>query len=384
MQTSLVCIPLLLRICALFRLLSHILPVSGLVPLVAESAYAERSQTYMTGTVIPVSDTENHTQPAVRPAVVAIGGDARQAAVIRTLSGAGYKVSAVGLGNAEGLPAGVRMYTQLSRAMADISIGALTAPEVSLPGVLLLPLPVSRDGETVFCPLDPEVHVTLGEVADRMVACPGWLLLGGRLPADFTDRLARTCGQDRIMDYYEREDVQIRNARITAEGAVMTAMELTDTAILSGHMAVVGYGRIGRFLAGILRGMGADVTVCARRGETLAQAACDGNRILRLTGAKEDLFTLCHGYDVIYNTVPAPLFSLGVMEAMDDRTLLVDLASAPGGVDAEAARLFLEQGAVRTARPRMVRVPSIPGRYAPEAAGQVIADAVLDILRGGA
>ena len=98
----------------------------------------------------------------------------------------------------------------------------------------------------------------------------------------------------------------------------MTAMELTDTAILSRHMAVVGYGRIDRFLAGILRGMGADVTVCARRGETLAQAACDGNRTLRLTGAKEDLFPLCHGYDVIYNTVPAPLFSLGVMEAMDD------------------------------------------------------------------
>jgi dipicolinate synthase subunit A len=338
----------------------------------------------MTGTVIPVSDTENPAPPDPRPAVIAIGGDARQTEVIRTLSDAGYTVSAVGVGNAETLPAGVRRYARLLRSPEDISIDAPATPEADSHGVLLLPLPVSRDGETVCCPLDPEAHVTLADVAEWMTVCPFWTLVGGRLPTDFAHRLARTCGRERVIDYYEREDVQIKNARITAEGAVMTAMERTDTAILSGHMAVVGYGRIGRFLAGLLRGFNADVTVCARRGEVLAQAACDGNRTLRLRGAREDLLPLCHGYDVIFNTVPAPLFGLEVMEAMDAHTLLIDLASAPGGVDAEAVRLFFEQGEGRTARPQMVCVPSLPGRYAPRTAGQVIAQAVLDILRGGA
>lgn len=62
----------------------------------------------------------------------------------------------------------------------------------------------------------------------------------------------------------------------------MTAMELTDTALLGSRMAVIGYGRIGQFLARLLLAMGVSVTVCARRAESLAFARGDGCATLPL------------------------------------------------------------------------------------------------------
>lgn len=42
-------------------------------------------------------------------------------------------------------------------------------------------------------------------------------------------------------------------------------------------------------------------------------------------------------YDVIFNTVPSLLFDRPALKALDKGTLLIDLASRPGGVDFNAA-----------------------------------------------
>lgn len=228
---------------------------------------------------------------------------------------------------------------------------------------------------------------------------PETRLLGGCLPADFRAELARRLGADgartRVVDYYTLETVQVPNARITAEAAVMTAMELTDTALLGSRMAVIGYGRIGQFLARLLLAMGVSVTVCARRAESLAFARGDGCATLPLQsdGQAAGLSSLAHGYDVIFNTVPAPVLGRRLLEETDPRTLILDLASAPGGVDPEASALFAAGGegtsvpAGRAGLPwhaclRIVRAPSLPGRYAPATAGNVLADAILPLITG--
>lgn len=335
------------------------------------------SNTYMSGTWIPLLNTNQALSPPATY-VIAVGGDARQVTILRALTKQGYKVTAVGLEKAHGLPAGVHMCRQLSRALAEWPMEA--------PLVLLLPLPVSRDGETVCCPLDPEARIPLTEVLEAMNTHPTLHLLGGCLPAAWrtgdSEAAQTALREGRLVDYYQREDVQVQNARLTAEGAIMTAMECTDTALIGSRAAVIGYGRIGRYLARLLQGLGVKVTICARRADALASAACDGCDTLRLRGEREDLLPLCHGYDVIYNTVPVPLMGVRVMEAMEGHTLVMDLASAPGGVEPEVAQAYLvpREG---ERRPPLMRVPSLPGRYAPETAGAILAEAVLDILQEG-
>lgn len=331
-------------------------------------------------------------------AVILLGGDARQVAVIRTLAEAGYAVYAAGLCGARGLPGNVRLCGSLSACLR-------TAEETGSPDAwfFLLPLPVSRDGETVHCPLDPTARIRLSDVLDAMESMPGAHLLGGCLPVGFRTSLIERLGEDevqkRVVDFYTLETVQIPNARITAEAAVMTAMELTDTALLGSRMAVIGYGRIGQFLARLLLALGVSVTVCARREESLAFARGDGCTSLSVSDGPA-LLALAHGYDVIFNTVPATVLNRQMLEETDPHTLILDLASAPGGVDPEAAASLAScrisdasdcptEAPVRhSALPwpaclRIVRAPSLPGRYAPAAAGQVLADAILPLIAGG-
>lgn len=304
-----------------------------------------------------------------RPAVIVVGGDDRQVTVIRALIRAGCPVWTVGLSGAEDLPDGVRLCGDLS---ACLRAAGESGTE---PLCLLLPLPVSRDGETVACPLEPTARISLSEILKAMIDIPEMHLFGGRIPANFIRMLSEKVGPDavaaRSLDYYTLESIQIPNARITAEAAIMIVMESTDTALLGSRMAVLGYGRIGQFLARLLLPLGVSVTVAARREKSLAHAAGDGCHTLPLKGA-EALHPLSQGYNVIFNTIPAPVLGQKILERLDPRTLILDLASSPGGIDPEAHPG--KNG------PRILRAPSLPGRYAPVTAGQVLADALLPCI----
>lgn len=304
-----------------------------------------------------------------RPAVIVVGGDDRQVTVIRALIRAGCPVWTVGLSGARDLPGGVRLCGELS---ACLRAAGESGTE---PLCLLLPLPVSRDGETVACPLEPTAHIPLSAIADAMIDTPRMYLLGGRIPASLyrmlSDWPSEATTAQRVMDYYTWESIQIPNARITAEAAIMTAMESTDTTLLGSRMAVLGYGRIGQFLARLLLSLGVSVTVAARREESLAHAAGDGCHTLPLHGAA-DLLPLAQGYDVLFNTIPAPVLGRKLLEQLTSRTLILDLASLPGGIDPEVSP--------GVDGPRILRVPSLPGRYAPVTAGQVLADALLPCI----
>ena len=77
---------------------------------------------------------------------------------------------------------------------------------------------------------------------------------------------------------------------------------------------------------------------------------------------------------MIFNTVPVLLFSRDILQRMDRSTLLIDLASKPGGVDfTAAAELQL----------KTIWARSLPGRVAPKSAGFIIKNAILNMLKEG-
>ena len=81
---------------------------------------------------------------------------------------------------------------------------------------------------------------------------------------------------------------------------------------------------------------------------------------------------MARGYDVIFNTVPFWLFGRDFLEKVDSETVLIELASAPGGIDVCAAKEL---------RSNVLWAASLPGKYAPQSAGLLIASCVEDILK---
>lgn len=316
------------------------------------------------GVYPPCHDPQHNT--ATPPVLVLFGGDARQLSTASVLSEAGYEVRLMGLGEAEDgglsprspypLPRGVKICQRTDRALEGCA-------------GIILPYPATKDGETIFCPLDIRTAVSLSEIAAYGQKHPEVKIFGGRMPKSFVAGLrGHGCT---VTEFEDSEAFLIRNARLTAEGAVMTAMNLTDTALLHAPVAVIGYGRIGKILAGLLAALGADVTVFARREESLAEAEAAGHRAVSTTRVQ----ALCEGYGVIFNTVPARLLDKGLMLSLPCRTKIIELASAPGCLDPEGVT-----EATRRCGLQVIRAPSLPGRYAPVDAGCAIAECILSAL----
>ncbi len=239
---------------------------------------------------------------------------------------------------------------------------------VALAEAVILPLPATADGILLNCPFAAsDGRVTLSELFRAMPA--GCAVIGGRIPKEAAAG-AEALGL-RVFDYFDSEPFQIQNAYTTAEAALSIAMNRLERNVRGSAIAVTGFGRIAKHLVGILMPLGAHVTVAARKASDLAWAESLGCGILPL-GRDEDTEALCHGFDVIYNTVPHWLFDRSFLERMDPKTFLIDLASVPGGVDICAAK---ELGV------NVLWATSLPGKYAPLSAGELIASCVDRVLK---
>ena len=145
------------------------------------------------------------------------------------------------------------------------------------------------------------------------------------------------------------------------------AMHETPITIHNSKCVVTGYGRIARILARMLKSLGADVTVAARRIEVRAEVDADGFYAVDINGLK----SVCRECDLIFNTVPALLFDEDVLSVIDEKTVLIDLASKPGGVDFDKAK---------KERLNVIWALSLPGKVAPVTSGEIIFETVMNIL----
>lgn len=182
-----------------------------------------------------------------------------------------------------------------------------------------------------------------------------------KLPADVTilgGNLA--CPGYQTVDLLKDELYLAENAAITAHCAVKQALSRLPATVQGAHVLIIGWGRIGKCLAELLKAMGANVTVAARKETDRA--------MLRALGYDtEDTAKLSYGlmrYRVIFNTVPVPVLSEGQAAHCRRDCLKIDLASKPG----------IAAGDVIWAR-------GLPGKDAPETSGELIARTVLRLAR---
>ena len=144
-------------------------------------------------------------------------------------------------------------------------------------------------------------------------------------------------------------------------------MEHLDRTLLGMECLVLGFGRIGKLLAYRLHGLGAHVTVTARKPADLAWIRAYGWQALetgRLDGA------LCD-FGAVFNTVPSPVLGHLLLAQLPKGCLCVELASVQGIDLAAAEELGLPH----------VWARSLPGRMVPAAAAVAIRDAVDYILK---
>lgn len=238
--------------------------------------------------------------------------------------------------------------------------------EIKSSNALVLPLPTSKDGITVNATSNDKI--LLGDLLKYIPLDS--LILGGNIPNNFVS-LANSFGY-RIIDYYENESFQIYNALLSAEGAIFYSMEKISGTIYGSKIAILGFGRIGKILAYMLKSQGAKITIFARKDLDRAWSNLIGYEAVKISDkfvAKSN--DLKYDYDIIFNTIPNQIMNEEFAKELTDKTIIIDLASYPFGINPSLIEKY---------NLKYYRESGIPGRYAPQSAGNIIGKTIINIL----
>ncbi len=272
-----------------------------------------------------------------------LGGDLRQIACARCLQKKGYDVVLYGFYDLYlgGLFAGQNLNEDLMRA-----------------DYVLLPLPVTQDGEFLHTPLWDK-KISLQQITNTLRE--ETVVFGGMI------RDGELLQRKMVFDYAKNEEFLIKNAQITVEGAFHIAFSETPFSVFGSKILITGYGRIGKILAKIAQSLGAETYVAARKTGDLSWIELSGAHPVRY----DKLGDLLPHMQIIFNTVPSPIFQKSRIEKIHPDCLFIDLASVPGGIDWAVAK---ELG-VKT-----IWALSLPGKIAPYSSGKIIADTVINLI----
>lgn len=246
------------------------------------------------------------------------------------------------------------------RGIPSVRIEQPDRDALSSCSAIIAPIPFTRDQKTLYG--HPEISVA--QFLSWLT--PGQLLFGGNLPWQVTES-ARKNGI-LYFDFMGIEEVAVKNAVATAEGAIAEAIKASSVNLESSPCLLAGYGRCGRVLARKLNGLGARVTVCEKEEATRALAEKESFPSVK----PEELSVFLDKYPVLFlfNTIPCPLFGESLLQKMPAEVTIIDLASAPGGTDFDYCK---KSG--RTA----LLCPGLPGRYSPKTSAEILCDAFLAI-----
>ncbi len=235
---------------------------------------------------------------------------------------------------------------------------------IKLSHVIITPLTgIEANGE-VYAPF-AQNKVFLNEIKILNAINPQTLVMAGYICPTLKEMLLQK--SILVCETRDMDEISIPNAIPTAEGAIQVAMTNTDFTIHNSRSFVLGFGRCGIILAKTLKSLGADVTVAVRRKEVLAWIEAFKMNPLPIDRLAEEIYKA----DIIFNTIPALVLNAEVLYRTNKSSLIIDIATHPGGVDlAVAERLNI----------KAIFLPGLPGKVAPKTAAQILCKVYPDLI----
>lgn len=273
--------------------------------------------------------------------VAVLGGDQRQLLVAETMLDRAAWVKTYGLAPVPDRPR-LSPVSGIKEALMDARI-------------IILPIS-GADGKGMVKTSEP-VEINLREEFWEAIEEKA-LIITGSFPLYLKEKATQL--GIRVFEYAECDEIAIPNAVPTAEGAIQLMMEKTAFTVHDARCLILGYGRVAQALSARLLALGARVGVAARNPEQLARAKDLGCTNVLLSALAEYVASA----EVVFNTIPALVVTESILSRMKPGTIIIDLASAPGGVDFPTAEKL---------RITALLALGLPGKVAPLTAGRILA-----------
>lgn len=275
-----------------------------------------------------------------------IGGDRRQGYLAQEFSAAGTSVCGYAIDSI--------FEKEQSSADNPVKITLSLAECLENSNCVIGPIPFGRNNQLFHQSKET------GDIPFQLLLShlkPDQSFFAGCIPDGFKAKAAEKGVH--IFDLMEETSLSVLNSIATAEGAISEAIQKSPLNLHQSRCAVLGYGKCGRTLTEYLQRMFCHVYTVSEIEHERILASLIADETGTLQG-----FADCAGtFDFIFNTIPAPVIMKRQLSDMKNSVTIIDIASAPGGVDFEAAKelgkkAFLCQG--------------LPGKYAPYSSAKII------------
>src|SRR5690625_45109 len=282
--------------------------------------------------------------------ILIIGGDARYLEVINHLSNRGATVYVAG-------------FDQLIFHQLNVHHAKLEKIDFDIIDAMLLPVSgTNSKGRIEATYAHDDIDLTKKMIAQTPTHCYICTGISNAFLDDATESANR-----KLVRLFARDDIAIYNSIPTAEGALMLAMEQTDVTIHGSQVMVLGFGRVGMTLARLFSTVGAHVRVCVRKAADIARISEMGLHPVLIKDLEQEIANT----EVCINTIPHQIVDSKIISAMKKSSLIIDLASSPGGTDFT----FADQQGIKN-----IHALGLPGKVAPKTAGNIIADIFTKVI----
>ena len=286
---------------------------------------------------------------SMEKSITVVGGDLRIVKLIEMLDKDGYKVFTYGLENSEEL-----------LNLESVEMCPTLEDAVNNSKIIVGPIPLSSDRKRLSTPFGRN-NVELSEFVECL---KDKYLIAGNI--NIKEELEENGVQ--YTDLLKREEFSVLNTIATAEGTIQIAMEETQRTVHGSNVLVMGFGRIGKVLAKMLDGIGAKVYCEARKNEDISWIKAYGYNPVHLNDLNDHL----NKFDIVINTIPFQILDSERLDLIKKETIIIDLASNPGGVDRKAAR---DRGI------KVIWALSLPAKVAPLTSAEFIKETLYHVLK---
>lgn len=215
--------------------------------------------------------------------------------------------------------------------------------------IVISGMPFSKNGENVNAPFSSSQI----KIKDLKKELNNKTFIAGGIPKDFYDEEIRN------VDLLQIDELTILNAIPTVEGAIKIAIEAREETIHESNVLICGFGRIGKILCNRFKVLGANVYCAARKDTDLAWIREKRYFPLRYV----ELCDYAPKFNIVINTVPTIIIKEKELDCLNKDVLIIDVASAPGGIDKE----YAEKKKIK-----VITALGIPGKEMPKTAASYI------------
>ena len=219
--------------------------------------------------------------------------------------------------------------------------------------IILLPIPTTRDGVTL---------TGSGRKIDSVLECADEKTLVVAYGLGGAERAKLEKRGVRLLDCSLDEEFLVANGELTAEAVLGILLTTEQRAPRDLSVGIVGYGRIGKHITGLLLYLGATVRVYTSREGTRLEL-CEFGIDSSMSLADADLT----GLDLLINTAPARIFGRESGVGIPEGLRIIDLAS--GDNFAEGVKVE--------------KYPSVPAKMFPYSAGRIWYESIARFLDKG-